>query len=708
MKEPFFMTYAFRAIAYAFCTIVWSLMNMQPFANFRQFFRAGACLAFCCTAICFSPTYLNAAPNFEDDILPVFKKNCLGCHNADKKQAGLDLSSFKAVQGGSSAGAVVKAGLPASSPLFMAVNHHDDYAKMPPEKPKLPSEHLKAIRDWIAGGLLASKNGKPVKRAVVFNIPAGSTVRPEQPAEPFQLPDIPVTKVRRPLPRVALASSPWANLVAVNGHEQILLYGAKKPPIEAEGFKPAGHEDLVTRRSFDKPLEGRKYIAGKVGNAIMLNGQELKDDTTPGDLLKNNAGFTFAAWLKPELDMKSPTVFGRESIYIMLERTRNGWRVRASSRAANNAIHYTGRVGEFLQGQWQHVAVTCDGKEWTFYYNGEEIVRQPIPADMVGFLDKSEPFYIGGDGRNEARRYQGGMDDLRIYKRALTKVEVAQMIVNVTPAYGHIGTLPFPAGDVHDLRFSRNGGLLVAAGGRGADSGEALIYNVRTGKVQATIGDEYDIVLSADISPDHKYVAIGTPAKAVKIFSTADGKLLQRIEKHTGWVTVVRFSPNGKWLATADRNGGIHIWETETGGIVYSLDEHKKNVTALSWRTDGNILASASDDGKFVLWNMKDGFAKQTTSAHVSQTSNRYSRTTGVLDLAFTRDHRLLTTGRDRSVKLWGVDGKTSKQAENLPFLPLSTAVSRDGHQAFVGDFAGGVGIWDLDTMKRTQNLQPE
>ena len=97
-----------------------------------------------------------------------------------------------------------------------------------------------------------------------------------------------------------------------------------------------------------------------------------------------------------------------------------------------------------------------------------------------------------------------------------------------------------------------------------------------------TLGDEYDIVLSADISADHSYVAIGTPAKLVKIFSTRTGKLVHRIKKHTDWVTVVRFRPDGKQLATADRNGGIHVWETESAGIVYTLDEHKVKVTALS------------------------------------------------------------------------------------------------------------------------------
>ena len=75
----------------------------------------------------------------------------------------------------------------------------------------------------------------------------------------------------------------------------------------------------------------------------------------------------------------------------------------------------------------------------------------------------------------------------------------------------HIGTLPFQEGAVHDLRFSRNGDLLVAAGGRGAYSGKVVVFDVKTGERRATIADEQDIVLSADISSDQTLIALGGP-----------------------------------------------------------------------------------------------------------------------------------------------------------------------------------------------------
>ena len=219
--------------------------------------------------------------------------------------------------------------------------------------------------------------------------------------------------------------------------------------------------------------------------------------------------------------------------------------------------------------------------------------------------------------------------------------------------------------------------------------------------ISAGIGDEQDIILSADISADHRHVAIGTPSRMVKIYSTDDGKLQHRIKKHTDWVSVVRFSPDGSLLATGDRNGGIHVWETESGGIVYTLNEHKMKVTSLSWRSDGNLLASGAEDGKFVLWDMKDGWATRTSTVHAEKSETRYTRRTGILDLGFTRDGRFLTAGRDQSVKLWQTDGTLISEYKGLDSLPTRAAFSHDGSQLFTGDLDGN--LWNWNAL----NLQP-
>ena len=270
--------------------------------------------------------------------------------------------------------------------------------------------------------------------------------------------------------------------------------------------------------------------------------------------------------------------------------------------------------------------------------------------------------------------------------------------------YTFLGALPFPEGTIHDLKFSRNGTLLMAAGGRGASLGRVVLFDVKIGKRAAEIGDEVDSVLAADVTSNHRFVALGGPGRLVKIFRTDTGEAVHKIKKHTDWVTAVAFSPNGKLLATGDRSGGIHVWETNNGAIVFSLSEHKVRVTDLAWRSDSTILASGSDDGTVILWSLKDGFPVRNIVAHSQKSSPRYSRRTGVLDVNFAHDGRFLTTGRDASTRLWSPDGQSVLKLSE-PALPVSPSLLAGGEQAVVGRFDGTLSIYDLKTKKLQQTL---
>ena len=155
-----------------------------------------------------------------------------------------------------------------------------------------------------------------------------------------------------------------------------------------------------------------------------------------------------------------------------------------------------------------------------------------------------------------------------------------------------VGVLPFPEGTIHVLKFSRNGALLLAGGGRGGQSGLAVVFDVKTGKRVFEIGKEYDVVLAADISPDHGQVALGGPSKVVRIYGTADGQLQFEMKKHTEWVTALEFSPDGVLLATGDRNNGLVVWEAQTGREYFDLRGHTGAITDVSWRLDSNVVAS--------------------------------------------------------------------------------------------------------------------
>lgn len=258
---------------------------------------------------------------------------------------------------------------------------------------------------------------------------------------------------------------------------------------------------------------------------------------------------------------------------------------------------------------------------------------------------------------------------------------------------GHqlLAVVPFLAGNPEVVRFSRNGDLLLVAGGRGAALGVAHLWDIKTGERIIELGDELDTILAADITPDHALVAIGGPRKRVQVLRTADGSVAYSITKHTDWVTALEFSPDGKHLVTADRSGNAHVWEARTGRPVAALAGHKSIINAVSWRGDSQVVATASDDRDFRLWKPTGEMLKQWGD---------YGG--GVLDVAYTKDGRLVSAGRDGIAKLWNADGKEIRKLGKMNDMALAITTATNGDKddalALFGDWTGKVLLADMES----------
>src|SRR5579872_3062577 len=76
-------------------------------------------------------------------VAPLLQRRCLGCHNADKKRGGLDMTTRAALLRGGENGPVVKPGSAAGSRLLDMVR--GPKAKMPREGAKLNAAALAAL-----------------------------------------------------------------------------------------------------------------------------------------------------------------------------------------------------------------------------------------------------------------------------------------------------------------------------------------------------------------------------------------------------------------------------------------------------------------------------------------------------------------------------------------------------------------------------------
>jgi hypothetical protein len=240
-----------------------------------------------------------------------------------------------------------------------------------------------------------------------------------------------------------------------------------------------------------------------------------------------------------------------------------------------------------------------------------------------------------------------------------------------------LGVLPFPEGLPTTLRFSRNAQLLLAGGGLGGKSGKVALWKVETGERVATLGNEVDQVLAADLSPDQTTVLLGGPTRVLKFYSTKDGKLIRSVKKHTDWVTAIAYSPDGSLVASADRAGGITIWESASGEEALTLAGHKSTVNSLAFLP--GLLASAGQDGTVVLWDAAEGKERKKWQAHPG----------GCESVDFTPDGRIITSGRDKVAKVWDQTGKLLMTTQPFPEMALRAVLA--GESLIAGDWLGNV-----------------
>ncbi|MBY0458028.1 MAG: hypothetical protein K2V38_11865 [Gemmataceae bacterium] len=258
-----------------------------------------------------------------------------------------------------------------------------------------------------------------------------------------------------------------------------------------------------------------------------------------------------------------------------------------------------------------------------------------------------------------------------------------QVLLYELPSGKLTGALAFPEGEVHAIKFSPDGKLLLVAGGVGGQSGAVVGYEVGAWKRLFTLTDDNDAVLAADVSADKKLVVFGGPTKLVKVASVPDGKIVHTFRKPTDWALAVGFSPEGLLVAAGDRFGGLFVWETKSGKEFATLRGHTKAVTGVAWRADSDALATSSEDGTVRVWDMHTGAESARWDAHGE----------GVIGLAWHPSGVLATSGRDGRAKLWDAKGKLAAALSVSDDVLTRVALTADARGVVSADWLGVVTV---------------
>ena len=228
---------------------------------------------------------------------------------------------------------------------------------------------------------------------------------------------------------------------------------------------------------------------------------------------------------------------------------------------------------------------------------------------------------------------------------------------------------------VLDVAFSPDGQTLVSSSMDGTNrlwqrSGTLLLKRQGIGAVA--------------FSPDGQAIASALANSTIQLWQP-DGSDLATLTGHLGPVSTVAWHPLGHQLASGGNDNTIHLWDFATGKSLTTLSGHGAPVRDLAFSADGRILASASEDYTVKLWDLSratpDPAPLATLTGHTDQVRDVTFAPLGVGP--FSDQPILASTGFDKSIRLWTLDGTLITTLERHRAKVEETVFSPDGRFLF-------------------------
>ena len=86
-------------------------------------------------------------------------------------------------------------------------------------------------------------------------------------------------------------------------------------------------------------------------------------------------------------------------------------------------VRFAPAAGQLRRGEWHYLVLTCAGNDLKLYLDGLPC-RQFAGAGTISFEKKGLPLLLGAAGLNGVEHYEGAMDEVAIYSRVLSVVDI--------------------------------------------------------------------------------------------------------------------------------------------------------------------------------------------------------------------------------------------------------------------------------------------
>ena len=227
------------------------------------------------------------APDFNRQVLPVFRRYCNGCHNTKEAEGSLVLEDYARAMRGGENGIAIVAGRSGESRLWKLITGQEE-PKMPPKDHAAPKpDELALIKAWIDAGAKAPTGGLAATGLVTPKVEPQGTVRE------------PITSV---------AASPDGKWIAVaRPHAVEVLNAADR--VLAKLL--TGHTGTINDVSFSTNGEWLSVASGEIG--LMGEATLWKTaDWTRGRVVQGHRDAIYAARLSPDATLLATASYDRD------------------------------------------------------------------------------------------------------------------------------------------------------------------------------------------------------------------------------------------------------------------------------------------------------------------------------------------------------------------------------------------------------------
>ena len=235
-----------------------------------------------------------------------------------------------------------------------------------------------------------------------------------------------------------------------------------------------------------------RTTAGKFGSALVFNGTNGLVSIPNSASLQLTTAMTLEAWVNPSVVNSAwrDVIYKGNDNYYLEAMSPNGGRPGAGGTFSGTEVFGTAILAT---NTWTHLTTTYDGATLRLYVNGVEISSL---ARTGAIATSTNPLQIGGDSIY-GQLFQGMIDEVRVYNRALTQTEIQQDMIT---AIGGGESTPSAS---PTLNFSLSNG-----GDKSVTQGQSVTNTITT-------------TLSSGTSQAVVFSASGLPTGATASFSSA-------------------------------------------------------------------------------------------------------------------------------------------------------------------------------------------